>query len=84
MHFCRPNSPTAVAGGCCDVDCVEELEVSVGAVGVVGRELVHGEVDEQYAKQHHPLWYDEVMKGESRELTGGGAATPAPASPRKD
>jgi formate dehydrogenase subunit gamma len=62
------------------------LHIYLATIGSEGalEGMVHGEVDEQYAKQHHPLWYDELMKGESRELTGGGAATPAPASPRKD
>ena len=62
------------------------LHIYLATIGSEGalEGMVHGEVDEQYAKQHHPLWYDEIMKGGSRELTGGGAPTPAPASPRKD
>jgi len=44
--------------------------IYLGSIGVEGvlEGMVHGEVDEGFAKQHHNLWYDEVK---------GGAAAPA-------
>ncbi len=32
---------------------------SIGTEGVL-EGMVHGEVDEGFAKQHHNLWYEEV------------------------
>jgi cytochrome b subunit of formate dehydrogenase len=45
--------------------------------------MLHGYVDEQYAKNHHPLWYEEVMAGEGQAESVGGAPSPAPAAPEK-
>ena len=60
---------------------------SVGHIylGTIGNEgtlegMVTGEVDEQWAKQHHELWYEEV-KGPAPGA--GGAARPSPAAPRE-
>ncbi len=67
------------------VCCVFALmHIYLGTIGSEGalEAMVSGEVDEQYAKNHHPLWYDEVMKGKGG-YSGGGAVSPAPASPEK-
>jgi len=55
-------------------------------LGTIGNEgtlegMVSGEVDEQWAKQHHELWYEEV-KGQAPS-SAGGAARPSPAAPEK-
>ncbi len=41
--------------------------IYIGSIGTEGvlEGMVHGEVDEGFAKQHHNLWYEEV-KGEAR------------------
>ena len=53
---------------------------TIGSPGVL-RGMVTGYIDEGYAQQHHPLWFDEV-KGKVAAKTGGGAAPAAgPASP---
>ena len=41
--------------------------IYIGSIGSQGSldGMVTGEVDENWAKQHHDLWYDEVNKGES-------------------
>ncbi len=49
---------------------------SIGTEGVL-EGMVHGEVDEGFAKQHHSLWYEEV-KGEARE------ARPSETAPASD
>ena len=49
---------------------------SIGTEGVL-EGMVHGEVDEGFAKQHHSLWYEEV-KGSaaaSESAPAGGAST---------
>jgi formate dehydrogenase subunit gamma len=60
------------------------LHIYLGTIGSEGalEAMISGEVDEQYAKNHHPLWYDEVMKGKGG-YAGGGSVSPAPASPEK-
>jgi len=64
--------------------CLHIYLATIGSEGAL-EGMVHGEVDEQYAKQHHPLWYDEIMKGKtSGDFAGGGSAQPAPAAPRKE
>jgi cytochrome b subunit of formate dehydrogenase len=46
--------------------------------------MISGEIDEQYAKNHHPLWYEEVMQGEGQvQSSAGGTPSPAPAAPEK-
>jgi len=63
--------------------CLHIYLATIGSEGAL-EGMISGEVDEQYAKQHHPLWYDEVMKGKTSDYAGGGAASPAPAAPRKE
>ena len=48
-------------------------------IGTIGSEgsldgMVTGEVDENWAKQHHDLWYDEVKQGSGDSSTTGSAA----------
>lgn len=69
---------------------ISSLLVIAGSIGhiylgTVGNEgtlegMVTGEVDEQWAKQHHALWYEEV-KGHAPGA--GGAARPSPAAPHE-
>lgn len=59
------------------------MHIYLGTIGSEGalEAMTTGEVDEQYAKNHHPLWYDEVVKGKGEYA--GGSVSPAPASPEK-
>lgn len=48
-------------------------------IGTIGSEgsldgMVTGEVDENWAKQHHDLWYDEVKNGKPETGTSGSGA----------
>lgn len=48
-------------------------------IGTIGSEgsldgMLTGEVDENWAKQHHDLWYDEVKNGEDDSSTSDSAA----------
>ncbi len=45
-------------------------------IGTIGSEgsldgMVTGEVDENWAKQHHDLWYEEVKQGDGVASTTG-------------
>jgi formate dehydrogenase subunit gamma len=42
------------------------------------RAMRDGYVDEQWAKEHHSIWYDEVRQGKRPEKITGGQAQPAP------
>jgi len=56
---------------------------TIGSEGAL-EGMVSGEVDEQYAKNHHPLWYEEVMQGKGQaQSSAGGTPSPAPAAPEK-
>jgi len=66
---------------CCFFILMHIYLATIGSEGAL-EGMLSGEVDEQYAKNHHPLWYDEVMKGKGG-YSGGGAVSPAPASPEK-
>jgi len=66
---------------CCVFILLHIYLATIGSEGAL-EGMLTGEVDEQYAKNHHPLWYDEVMKGKG-DYSGGGAVSPAPASPEK-
>ena len=57
---------------------------TIGSEGAL-EGMVSGEVDEQYAKNHHPLWYEEVMQGSKGQAqsSAGGTPSPAPAAPEK-
>ena len=56
--------------------------IYLGSIGVEGvlEGMVHGEVDEGFAKQHHNLWYDEVKAGGTPEETSSaqGVSSAAP------
>ena len=67
---------------CCLFIILHIYLATIGSEGAL-EGMLTGEVDEQYAKNHHPLWYEEVKKGESSYSSGGGAAAPAPAAPEK-
>ncbi len=61
--------------------CVHIYLASVGSPGVL-RGMVTGYIDEGYAQQHHPLWYEEVKgKAKAAHKTGGASPAPGPASP---
>jgi formate dehydrogenase subunit gamma len=55
---------------------------TIGSPGAL-QGMVTGYIDEGYAKQHHPLWYDEVKAkaGAGQEVGGGAAPAAGPASP---
>jgi formate dehydrogenase subunit gamma len=57
---------------------------TIGSEGAL-EGMISGEIDEQYAKNHHPLWYEEVMqgKGQGQVQSAGAAPSPAPAAPEK-
>jgi formate dehydrogenase subunit gamma len=55
---------------------------TIGSEGAL-EGMISGEIDEQYAKNHHPLWYEEVMQGEGQVQSAGAAPSPAPAAPEK-
>ena len=57
IHLCSGLFIVAVALG----------HIYLGSIGTEGvlEGMVHGEVDEGFAKQHHSLWYEEV-KGDAR------------------
>ncbi|HXZ49203.1 MAG TPA: formate dehydrogenase subunit gamma [Usitatibacter sp.] len=53
--------------------------IYMGTVGVEGsyRAMRDGYVDEEWAKEHHSIWYDEVKQGKRPEKIMGGRAQPA-------
>jgi formate dehydrogenase subunit gamma len=55
--------------------------IYLGTVGNVGayEGMRQGRVDETWAREHHPLWYDDVVAGRVRGASGSGAAPTAPA-----
>jgi formate dehydrogenase subunit gamma len=55
---------------------------SVGLEGAWENMRYDGLVDEQWAKEHHEYWYNEVMAERAR--AGGGAPSPAAASSLKE
>jgi formate dehydrogenase subunit gamma len=52
----------------------------LGSIGMEGayRAMRDGYVDEQWAKEHHEIWYDEVKQGRRHEKMVAGRAQPAP------
>jgi formate dehydrogenase subunit gamma len=52
----------------------------LGTIGLEGayRAMRDGYVDEQWAKEHHVLWYEEIKAGKRQERVVAG--TPAPAA----
>jgi len=54
--------------------------IYMGTLGMVGayRAMRDGYVDEEWAKEHHSIWYDEVKQGKRPEKIAGGQPQPAP------
>jgi formate dehydrogenase subunit gamma len=54
--------------------------IYIGTIGMEGayRGMREGYVDEEWAKEHHRLWYDEVKAGRRPEKIMTGTAQPAP------
>ena len=59
--------------------------IYLGTIGLEGSydAMRHGTVDETWAKEHHDIWYQEVMAERGRPAPGMSPAR-APASPMKD
>jgi formate dehydrogenase subunit gamma len=53
--------------------------IYLGTIGMEGayRSMRDGYVDEEWAKEHHALWYEEVKQGKRPEKIVAGAAQPA-------
>ena len=53
--------------------------IYLGSIGMEGafESMESGEVDKQWAKEHHSLWYEEVVAEERDTATGEPPATPA-------
>jgi formate dehydrogenase subunit gamma len=53
--------------------------VYIGTIGMQGayRAMREGYVDEEWAREHHSIWYDEVRAGKRPEKILGGTAVPA-------
>ena len=62
--------------------CLHIYLATLGSEGSL-EGMVSGYVDEQYAKNHHPLWYDEVKNAPGPVESAGGAPSPAPAAPER-
>ncbi len=62
--------------------CLHIYLATLGSEGSL-EGMVTGYVDEQYAKNHHPLWYDEVKNAQGPVESAGGAPSPAPAAPER-
>ena len=62
--------------------CVVIGHIYIGSLGMEGAfdAMGSGEVDKNWAKEHHSIWYEEVMRGDDTSSGSGGAkAKPAPA-----
>ena len=53
--------------------------IYLGSIGMEGafESMESGEVDKQWAKEHHSLWYEEVIAEEQAAAPGDSSATPA-------
>lgn len=60
--------------------CAGLGHIYMGTIGMQGayRAMRDGYVDEEWAKEHHVLWYEEVKAGKRPEKIVGGQAQPAP------
>ncbi|MCL4747637.1 MAG: formate dehydrogenase subunit gamma [Burkholderiaceae bacterium] len=56
--------------------------IYLGTIGQVGayQAMRDGHVDETWAKEHHPLWYDDVKSGRARGATSPDRASGSPAA----
>ena len=54
--------------------------IYIGTIGMEGayQAMRRGYVDEEWAKEHHPLWYEDVKAGRRPEKLMGSAPQPAP------
>jgi formate dehydrogenase subunit gamma len=54
--------------------------IYMGTIGMEGayRSMRDGYVDEEWAREHHALWYEEVKQGKRRERIVGATPQPAP------
>ena len=54
--------------------------IYLGTIGMEGayRSMHDGYVDEEWAREHHLLWYEEVTRGRRPEKPAGARAQPAP------
>jgi formate dehydrogenase subunit gamma len=59
--------------------------IYLGTIGLEGSydAMRHGTVDETWAKEHHDIWYQQIMANRNRRSPGT-APTAAPASPMKE
>ncbi len=57
--------------------CVSLGHIYIGSVGMEGAldSMLIGEVDENWAKEHHDLWYEEVTGKSAKDDTEEGAST---------
>lgn len=60
--------------------CAAFGHIYMGTIGMEGayRAMRDGYVDEEWAKEHHSIWYDEVKQGKRPEKIVGAQAQPAP------
>jgi formate dehydrogenase subunit gamma len=60
--------------------CAAFGHIYMGTIGMEGayRAMREGYVDEEWAKEHHSIWYDEVRQGKRPEKITGAQAQPAP------
>jgi formate dehydrogenase subunit gamma len=59
--------------------------IYLGTIGMEGAydAMRHGSVDETWAKEHHDIWYQQIMANRGRRAPGAAPST-APASSMKD
>jgi len=59
--------------------CAAFGHIYMGTIGMEGayRAMRDGYVDEEWAKEHHSIWYDEVKQGKRPEKIGAAQAQPA-------
>ena len=55
----------------------KNLQLTFGLPGAYGA-MHDGVVDEQWAKEHHGIWYEEVKQGKRPEKFVGGTPQPVP------
>ncbi len=60
--------------------CAALGHIYMGTIGMVGayHAMRDGYVDEEWAREHHSVWYDEVKQGKRPEKIVGGQPQPAP------
>jgi formate dehydrogenase subunit gamma len=78
------NTVHGISSLICSVFIVMHIYLAtIGSEGAL-EGMLSGYVDEQYAKNHHPLWYDEITSGKGApQEHPGGTPSPAPAAPEK-